>query len=131
MTCPDMSLKKDLTLPQKEDGGVVASSSLCFLYSSTICPGTALSLKCRPMFLKASVLSSHHDICHSFLIPGSCLNMARHTARYCISLPSAIIFAKRRYSSLCVSFHWKMSALNCSYVCFCPSIFILYYYRLI
>ena len=76
------------------------------------------------MFLKPSVLSSHHDCCHSRLIPGSCLKMARHTARYCISFPSAIIFAKRRYSSLCASFHWRISALNCSYVCFCPSIFV-------
>ena len=118
-------------LPQNVDGGGAVSSSLCFLYSSTICPGTAFSLKWRPMFLKPSVLSSHHDCCHSRLIPGSCLKMARQTARYCISFPSAIIFAKRRYSSLWLSFHWRMSALNCSYVCFCPSIFILYYYRLI
>ena len=78
------------------------------------------------MFSNPSVLSSHHDICHSFLMPGSCLNMARHTARYCTSFPSAIIFAKRVYSSLCASFHWRMSALNCSYVCFCSSIFILH-----
>ena len=102
--------------------------SLCFLYSSTICPGTAFSLKWRPMFLKPSVLSSHHDCCHSRLIPGSCLKMARHTARYCTSFPSAIIFAKRVYSSLCASFHWRMSALNCSYVCFCSSMLSLQCY---
>ena len=118
-----------LILPQNVDGGGAVSSSLCFLYSSTICPGTAFSLKWRPMFLKLSVLSSHHDCCHSRLIPGSCLKIARQTARYCISFPSAIILAKRRYSSLCMSFHWRMSALNCSYVCFSSSMLFLQCYR--
>ena len=93
-----LCLKMYFILLQNVVGGGAASSSLCFLYSSTICPGTAFSLKWRPMFLKPSVLSSHHDCCHSRLIPGSCFEDGAADGKYCIiSFPSAII-SRRRYS---------------------------------